>query len=118
MNLKFHRITSYNVCYTKLLRNNEEIINQWAKKSSKHIPIIGGHIFYTYLKKSNILKNNKIREFYPKNRINILITLGRQEDYSNEITKAINISTNKNIIWHFREHPTNFNVFEDRNNFV
>jgi len=95
-------------------KNNEEIINQWAKKSSKHIPIIGGHIFYTYLKKSNILKNNKIREFYPKNRINILITLGRQEDYSNEITKAINISTNKNIIWHFREHPTNFNVFEDK----
>jgi hypothetical protein len=88
-------------------------IAKWSKKTNFHHPIVGGHIFYTYLKDKK-LNNTDIKKYYPENKLNILITLGTAHDYSDEITKAINELNDDNVIWHFREHPSGFDVYEKK----
>ena len=54
------RITSYNVCYTKLLRMQEAISNEIAVNDENHILIILANLFYAVDKKYEELQIVKI----------------------------------------------------------
>lgn len=97
-------IPNYFMMWDDISKNR---IEKWSKKTCYHRAIIFGNVFLYNLK--NIPKQTQlINQHYPKDHINILVTLQVEKYYNRSLTKVINKLTEidgKKIVWHFKNHP-------------
>ena len=86
--------------------SSKSIVEKWAKNTTKHKAIIGGNLWMTYFKYSDVGTNiENLTKLYNKSKINILVSLQGDEFFPYFIFDNIK-SSSSTITWHFRNHPS------------